>query len=527
MANENEGHEPDRTVQMLPHRSGDTTEQPKVNRDLPRDRGQLVVLIGDSPGRVYPLDSDEVVIGRGPEVAIQLQGTDISRRHALVRRSAAGAFTLVDLKSRNGTLVNGAPITEHLLQTGDKVRVGGKTVLMFTQYDRVEDMMLQAQKLEAIGRLAGGVAHDFNNLLTVLMANLSFLRSQPADLPVGESELQEAMADMDRATRRAADLTRQLLGLSRPGSSQYKPINVTNLLEEVVQLLLRTFGPDIEVVQDFRAGLTVRGDMSQLQQVMMNICINARDAMPNGGKLTITSSRFHVSEDDLSSSPLLPVGDYVRITVEDTGVGMSTEIRGRIFEPFFTTKIATKGTGMGLPIAYGIIKKHGGQIEVDSTPGRGSIFHVYVPAAESALDQTAPASEWESTRRQISPGIVLIVEDELTLQKSARRLLEYFGFGVVCASDGQEAINLFREHQDVLKVVLLDMVVPKISGALVFEAIHAMRPEIPILLTSGNVPETELEQVLRAGAKGYIAKPWNARDLLEALRRAVQPADED
>jgi two-component system, cell cycle sensor histidine kinase and response regulator CckA len=499
-----------------------TAEQPT----LPRDRGQLVVLIGDSPGRVYPIDEVEIVVGRSSEATIQLQGSDISRRHAVVRHTGPGVFSVVDLGSRNGTQVNGQPIKEHVLAFGDKVRFGGKTVLMFTQYDRVEDMLLQAQKLESIGHLAGGVAHDFNNLLTVILANLSYLRSLPPEVPVGEAELGEAMDDMDRAARRAADLTRQLLGITRPGTSDPKVLDVTELLEEVARLARRTFGPDVEVKPSLEPNLHVRGDAAQLNQVLMNLCLNARDAMPEGGQLTLTSSRFVVRAEDLSRSPLLSPGDYVRISVEDTGSGMSAEVRQRAFEPFFTTKGGGKGTGMGLAVAWGIVKKHGGQIEVNSTPGCGSSFHFYLPLAEAVAvaDRPRAPGVMRASTGSMATSLVLLLEDELILQKSTQRLLELNGFAVVCASDGQEAINLYREHQDMISVALLDMVVPKISGPKVFEAIHAMSPALPILLTSGYVVEVAVEDLLEQGAAGFIAKPWNTADLLEGLRRALDPA---
>ncbi len=506
------------TVQPAPRRPKVSTEDLPA---LPRDKGQLVTLMGEEAGRTFPLTGVEALIGRAPEADVSLRGSDISRRHALIRRTDDGVFIIKDLGSRNGTEVNGAPVTEQPLKFGDKIRVGSKTILLFTQHDRVEDMLLQAQKLESIGQLAGGVAHDFNNLLGAILANVSYLRGVPQDTPLGEDPIQDAIDDIRRAAERASELTKQLLGIARRGAADQRPLDLSGLLEEVRSLVSRTMPPTIAVQAKIGAGLRVKADASQLHQVLMNLCINARDAMPTGGTLTLRATRRELRESDVLTLPFLAPGACVQITVADTGIGMSQTVRSRLFEPFFTTKPEGGGTGMGLAIAYGIIKSHGGQIQVESEPGKGSRFHVYLPAIDAAVEQTPRPTTILAGTASLARGLVLLVEDEPILRKSTQRLLEGLGYGVLGAADGEEAVDLFRQHHKLIEFVLLDMVMPKLAGPETFHALRRIKPEIQVVLTSGYVEEGSVSALLEAGAAGFLHKPYETVALVEAVTRAL------
>jgi signal transduction histidine kinase/CheY-like chemotaxis protein len=495
-----------------------TTEQYLA---IPQERAQLIVLVGSGAGRTYTVE-DEIVIGRVPEAGIRISSDDVSRRHARVRRTAQNAFVVEDLGSRNGTLVNGVPVKEQELSPGDKIRVGGKTVLMFICYDPLEDQILQSQKLEALGQLAGGVAHDFNNLLGAILANVSFLQSLPPATTLEPRQVQECLRDMELAAQRAGQLTKQLLGFARRDTRQVQNLDAASLLREVRHLASRTFDQGIQITVETPPDLVVVGDPSQLHQVLMNLCINARDAMPEGGTLSLSAECMMLSEEQVITLPFLVPGAYVVITVKDTGQGMSDEVHRHIFEPFFTTKGAGRGTGMGLSIAYGIIKNHGGHITAESRPGQGAVFRIYLPAGDPLGARTATPTV--RTVKGVTPGgggTILVVEDEEILRNGTRRLLEGVGFTVLCAGDGEQAVSLFRGEGARIDLVLLDMVMPKMGGVETFHEIRRIKPSVKVLLTSGYTEQTTVQALLTAGAEGFLPKPYDAATLMQSLSQLL------
>lgn len=487
-----------------------------------QDRAQLIILAGEAAGRTFAV-TERAVIGRG-EVEIRIQSDDASRRHASVERTPEG-FVIRDLGSRNGTRVNGIPLSsEQLLRFGDKIRIGGKTILMFTPYDRVEDQLLQSQKMESIGHLAGGVAHDFNNLLGSLVANLGFLRGLDRTATIGNTDVQECLEEMMQATHRAAELTRQLLGFARRGAPELRPVEVKKLVEDTRLLTSRTFPRDIQIEVTLEPDLHVSGDANQLHQVLMNLLINARDAMPKGGRITIAAGSLELSEEELVTLPGLMPGLYCLISVTDTGAGMDERTRRRAFDPFFTTKPRGEGTGMGLAIVYGIIRNHGGHIEVESAVGKGSSFRVFLPAtsAPAAAAGVAPIPQLGHTRG-VAVGLVLVVDDEAIVRKSTRRLLEGMGYGVLLAADGDEAVDLYRKHREMVSLVLLDMIMPRMSGADTFHALREVEPKVKILLTSGYAEHASVRALIAAGAVGFLPKPYEATTIANAIKRALKP----
>jgi signal transduction histidine kinase/CheY-like chemotaxis protein len=489
-----------------------------------QDRAQLIILAGEAAGRTFAV-AERAVIGRG-EVEIRIQSDDASRRHASVERTPEG-FVIRDLGSRNGTRVNGIPLSgeqPELLRFGDKIRIGGKTILMFTPYDRVEDQLLQSQKMESIGHLAGGVAHDFNNLLGSLVANLGFLRGLDRTVTIGNTDVQECLEEMMQATHRAAELTRQLLGFARRGAPELRPVEVRKLVEDTKLLTSRTFPRDIQLEVTLEPELYVSGDANQLHQVLMNLLINARDAMPKGGRITLAAGSIDLSEEELVTLPGLMPGSYGLISVTDTGSGMDERTRRRAFEPFFTTKPRGEGTGMGLAIVYGIVRNHGGHIEVQSEVGKGSSFRVFLPAtaAPAAAGSVTAIAQLGHTRG-VAVGLVLVVDDEAIVRKSTRRLLEGMGYGVLLAADGDEAVDLYRKHAEMVSLVLLDMIMPRMSGADTFHALREVEPKVKILLTSGYAEHASVRALIAAGAVGFLPKPYEAATIADAIKRALRP----
>jgi two-component system, cell cycle sensor histidine kinase and response regulator CckA len=507
--------DPKKTLELSLPRAEGRPKTTSENQVVPREIAQLVMLLGGTEGRTYVVE-EQAEIGRQAGCSIHLSDDDASRRHARIRRTDRG-FMIEDLGSRNGTFVNGLPIKhQQTLKIGDRIRIGAKTLMMFTRYDRLQDQLQQAQKMESIGHLAGGVAHDFNNLLGAILANLTYLQGLKS---YAGPDVQGCLADTVTATQRATELTQQLLSFARRRSGESHRVDISTLIREVCQLVTRTFSRSIAIEEEVPTNLAVIGDSGQLHQVLMNLCINARDAMPDGGTLTLSSKLLTLGEDS-SEHPLLTPGPYVLLAVSDTGVGMSPETLRRVFEPFFTTKGPDHGSGMGLAVAYGIVKRHGGYITAESRPGAGAAFRVYLPAAAEKYE-TAERPRPQKTRGY-EHGLVLVVEDEPLFRQSARRLLENQGHGVLCASDGVEAVELFKQHHDMIKVVLLDMIMPNLGGTETFHELRRIDPSVRIVLNTGRGDLAAVRPLLDAGASGCLQKPYDAATLTEAIAAALR-----
>ncbi len=460
----------------------------------------LIVLSGPNAGLRAPLEQ-QLVIGRGDTCGLKLLDPDISREHARVTRNRDGSFVLEDLRSRNGTMVDAVPITRHMLRVGDRIRFGRNTVVLFTNFGDVEDQILHKQKLEALGRLAGGVAHDFNNLLGAVLSNVAYLLEDIQTLD--PKEVRETLEDVHSAATRAAELTRQLLGFARKGKYEHRPTNVRDLMDEVVNILGRTIDPAIQIQMEADPSLWVLGDRSQLHQVLLNLCINARDAMPHGGRLRMSTS----SRDD-----------FVIIEVVDDGCGMPPEVRERVFEPFFTTKDVGSGTGLGLATVYGVVKNHGGEIHVESEVGCGTTFRIFLPQHERPDLKT----DIVELHKKSGTHTVLIVDDEPHHRRGCARNLRSGGFDVLTASDGPEALELFEEHADVIDVVVLDLRMPKMSGEEVAMRMHAIDPSVRIIAISGYVEARQGEALLNGRAVGFLTKPFTTGRLSDAIHRALR-----
>jgi signal transduction histidine kinase len=380
----------------------------------------------------------------------------------------------------------------------------------------LEAELRQAQKIEAIGRLAGGVAHDFNNILGVITGYGELAQRQLAPEHPARARVDQMMT----AAGRAASLTRQLLVFSRREVTQPKLLDLNNIVADTQKMLGRLIGEDVELVIRAAAGLgTVKADPGQLEQIIMNLAVNARDAMPKGGSLTLETANAELDEDYAAAHPPTTPGGYVMLAISDTGVGMDQETQLRIFEPFFTTKPEGEGTGLGLATVYGIVTQGGGHISVYSEPGRGTTFKVYLPRV-AELAEAGPAEAVPAERPRGSETL-LLVEDTATLQEVIRETLEESGYTVLLASNGDAAMTVARERKGPIHLLLTDVVMPKLGGADLARLLSALRPEIRVLFMSGYTKGAISRHGLLGEEVLLLEKPFTGDKLARAVREAL------
>lgn len=376
---------------------------------------------------------------------------------------------------------------------------------------KLEDQLRQSQKMEAVGRLAGGVAHDFNNLLTVIngYSEMVLMQSDP------ENPIIPWISEIRDAGDRASRMTRQLLSFSRKAIIEPKLINLNELVEELVSLLTRLIGENIRlrVITDPKLSL-IMADIGQLEQVIMNLVVNARDAMPDGGNLSITTTNFSLLENQFEFSDL-PLGNYVQLTVSDTGIGIRPEEIDLIFEPFFTTKKVGEGTGLGLSVVHGVVKQEGGGIHVESTPGAGTTFRILFPAAEQAEKSLPAHGELESVR---GSETILLVEDDDAVRDVAEQALSAQGYQVLCAQNGTEALRIAEEHRNQIQLIVTDVVMPELGGLDLAESIRAKHPRIAILYVSGYTGENIARREIDALKEHFLQKPFTPLGLARKVR---------
>ncbi len=465
---------------------------------------QLVILVGPDAGHRFPVH-DDIVIGRDADVGVIVQDDGVSRRHSAIRRNAGGEFIIEDLGSRNGTFVNGVRIGTAPLHSGDKVAIGSTTILLFTRHDRYEEQVLQAQKLHLLGQLAGGIAHDFNNLIVTVLGNVTYLKDKPAPA----SELADCLDEIEAAARRAAELTGQLMSFARPQRRVREAVVLERLVAEVVGLLRRTVPRSLEIVTDIPPDLAVVGDPAQLLQVLMNGCVNAKQAMPTGGVLRIEASAL----------PGLPNGGpLVRIVVEDTGVGMDAATLAAAFQPFFTTKAKGEGTGLGLATAYRIVQAHGGDVTLTSEVGVGTRLIVSLPAAKAG--ETGPVAIEAPQRARLS-GRALLVDDEPLVRNTTRRILERFGLVVVIAVDGLDAVEVHASATDSFDVAIVDLDMPNLDGEQAIARMRARDPKLTVIVASGHSDAERERRLMAAGRTTMLNKPFDADRLWRQVASAL------
>jgi PAS domain S-box-containing protein len=381
---------------------------------------------------------------------------------------------------------------------------------------KLEEQLRQAQKMESIGRMAGGVAHDFNNLLTVIQGYCGLMQAQ---IP-SESPLLEDLKQIQRTGERATALTRHLLAFSRKQILAPTPLDLNSLVTNLRKMLERLIGEDITLSTLLQPGLwTIIADPGQIEQVIMNLAVNARDAMPTGGMLTIETSNVQLDENYLRTQLEAPSGSCVMLAVTDTGCGMDESVLAQIFEPFFTTKEQGKGTGLGLATAYGIIKQSGGDITVYSEPGQGATFRIYLPAGEGTMSDLAVPQASAVIRG--GNETILLVEDEETVRKLARTALQGRGYAILEASHGGEALSLFEQHQELIDLLVTDVVMPRMSGRELAEQLKALQPQLKVLFMSGYTDDAIVRHGLLAAEVEYLSKPFSLNSLASKVREVL------
>ena len=491
------------------------------------DRSSDVMVVHDRRGRVSTINrAGEHAMGYSREEARSLDphwifGNDYL--DTINRMLAEGAEALPqtfrsELSPRRGTRV---PVDVHArVLVGDGQVVGVMSIARdLSERERMENELRQAQKMVAVGRLATGIAHDFNNLITVLIGYSDELIEEAPD----GSPVHHAAVAVRRAAERASGLTQQLLSFSRRQTSLVShTVDLNRIITHMEDMLRRLLGPEIRL--DFRLPPTlaaINADESQISQVVMNLVVNARDAMPNGGTLTIETANVELGEEHLDVIP----GPHVLLTVADTGQGMTAEVRDRLFEPFFTTKERGHGTGLGLSMVHGIVRQCGGNVVVDSKPGLGTRFLVYFPQQRGAASAPVPSLVAHHSVQVRGEGVILLAEDDPSVRRLVVTELTRRGFTVIEAADGRAALEIFQSEKDNVDVLVTDVVMPRLNGADLAKEAERIRPGVKILFISGH-PERAGSGVDPTGITNLLMKPFTADTLAARIKSIMAEGKE-
>jgi two-component system cell cycle sensor histidine kinase/response regulator CckA len=513
-------------------------EQKRLKREFQIINGKLALserryqdLVNHSPDIIFTLDLDGTftfvnqawrkILGHKPENVIGKRFGDFVTRDvadhctSLLRQVEQGqtisdisySLTHEDGSSRLFSM-SGAP---NLAPDG---RVMGMVGVLrdITEQRKLEAQLTQAHKMQAIGTLAGGIAHDFNNLLMGIQGrtSLMFLNLDPSSVHC------EHLKGIEDIVESGANLTKQLLGFARGGKYEVKPTDINALIDKSIAIFGRT-RKEITIRTDYEQSVwTLEVDQGQLEQVLLNLCVNACHAMPEGGDLHLRTRNVLLQDEDVRPFSMKP-GRYVRISVEDSGVGMDETTQRRIFEPFFTTKEMGRGTGLGLASTYGIIKNHGGFIDVVSKKGKGTTFNIYLPAS----DKEIPKKRERPSEILRGTESVLLVDDEEMIIEVGQEILREMGYKVFSARTGQEAVELYAKNKGQIDMVILDMIMPGMGGGETFDRIKEMHPEAKVLLSSGYSVEGQASEILARGCNGFIQKPFSVKKLSQTIREVL------
>ncbi len=383
-----------------------------------------------------------------------------------------------------------------------------------TEKKKLESQLLRAQRMESIGTLAGGIAHDLNNVLTPIMLSLQMFKEKFKD-----EESQKLFTLLEKNSQRGANLIKQVLSFARGIEGERNALQVKHLIFEIEKVVQETFPRNIEIKTNIPKDLwTILGDATQLHQVIMNLCVNARDAMPHGGILSITASNFFVDANYAWMNTEAKVGPYIVIAVSDTGTGIPSEILDRIFEPFFTTKEHGKGTGLGLSTVQAIVKSHGGFINVYSEMRKGTTFRIYLPSIKTEIQN----AEEQKLELLVGHGeLVLVAEDEASISEITSSTLKTYGYKVLIAGDGARAVALYAQNKDIIKVVLLDMMMPVMDGYESIRVIRRINPLVKIVAVSGLAEKDKLKKIAEANVQAFLPKPYTAEKLLKTIHEVL------
>ncbi|CAN5682208.1 response regulator [soil metagenome] len=511
----------------------DVTDQAETDADLRRTRELRRVLLESSPIAIISLDRSGVVTSWNPAAErslgwkaaevlgqplpmVQAEGQEefAGLRHRVLAGESFTGHETVQVRKDGGSL----PVSISAARVRDASgEVTG--ILAFvediTDRKREQDLSLRAQRVESIGKLAGGIAHDLNNVLSPILMASSLLREESS-----EEERVELVDTIEQAARRGADLVKQILGFARGERGTRVALDPETIAAEVRGIVVEVFPKNVEFEMEADPDLqAIRADPTQLHQVLMNLCVNARDAMPTGGRLSIRIRNTVVDSVYAETHPDARVGPYVQFEVADTGVGMTPQVRDRLFDPFFTTKDVGQGTGLGLPTVLGIVKNHGGFLQVYGEVGVGSVFRVNLPSIP--LEQAAPGREPEPDEVPTGSELILVVDDEEAIRSVVQRTLERFGYRVITAVNGRDAVRVFAEHADDVELVIMDMAMPVLDGRSAIPLLHGLDPELPIVAASGYASGVGGLRALETGALDFLPKPFTAERLLRTVRRVL------
>lgn len=513
----------------------DVTERKLACEELKREQALSSAIIDSIPDAFYLLDESgrfvrwnsylrEVILGKPEDQVAGTNVADIIHPDDLAQLQLKIANVLengIEGNMEVRVLLRGGPACGWFLTTGRQMMINGRPLLVgvgidITEQKKLEDQLLQSQKMEAVGTLAGGIAHDFNNSLNVIMGYGSIVM----DKMEAGNPAKEQMSQILIAADRAAELTKRLLVFSRKQVVEMKAVNINALIVGLQKMLVRIIQESINFNLELTVGpLTVMADAGQIEQVLINLASNARDAMQEGGRLTIGTELEEMDDEYFALYGYGKPGKYALITVSDTGQGMDAETQKKIFDPFFTTKGIGEGTGLGLSISYGIIKQHNGYIKVYSETGRGTTFKIWLPVIEDMAEKKPDAETLSYPKG--GTETILVAEDDAFLRKLSKIVLESNGYSVITAEDGEDAITKFMENRESISLVLLDMIMPKKNGKEVGETIRKVSPQIKIIFASGYTMDIIKTRELTESGFDFLLKPVVPRDLLRKAREIL------
>lgn len=499
-------------------------EKVEAEKEKAKFQTYLQNVISSMPSALIGIDSNGFVSIWNKEAEIQ---TGVSAEKS-IGKQIEDVYKFIDLPM----IEVAKAIEESTIFTFDKIEKEGKfyTITVYpvkssgaiiriddiTSFYELENKLRHSEKLQAIGELAGGVAHDFNNQLNGILGNAELLSIDP----LLHSELKDYLESIITSVNRSADLTKQLLAFARKGKQHSKTINMHNLIDETISLLSRSIDKKIEVKKELFCNLpNTEGDPGQLQNALLNLGINARDAIEGAGVITFKSDLITLSKhcQDTQWSDISP-GNYIMISVSDTGTGIPKEMRDRVFEPFFTTKDEGKGTGMGLAAVFGTIKSHGGTIKVKSIEGEGTTFTFLLPISNKAFSEETP--QRIINRIHLNKKALVIDDDELNL-KLMERFLEKSGFSVDLARNGDDGVKIFQKRWKEIDIVILDMMMPVMNGETAFKLMKEINPAVKVIMQSGNAPDKTAQNLIDLGLKSYIQKPFRLHKMYDIIENVI------
>ena len=503
-----------------------TAEREELFKLIGENAADMIAVVNVDGTRAYNSPSYEKVLGYSPEelhrtsAFEQIHPDDRSKvveAAEEAKRSGRGRRVEYRIRHKNGSwiaLESTASVVRGKSGQIEKLVIVNRDI---TERRQLEEQLRLSQKIEAIGRLSGGIAHDFNNLLGVIIGYTEALQKRMKP----EDPFREAIDEIQRAGKRAASLTQQLLAFSRKQVLEPRILDLNSIVGEVEKMLGRLIGEHIDLVLVLSKAIgMVKADRTQIEQVILNLAVNARDAMPRGGKLTIETANIEFDESSATRPRYLTPGSYVLLKVTDTGCGMSPDVQAHIFEPFFTTKEKGKGTGLGLSTVYGVIKQSGGYVLVESEPGKGTAFEVYLPRVAAAPESTKE-SRPSAKSNQKHQANVLLVEDEPSLRRLARDVLQAMGYTVFEAGDAFQALDIAKQTEIEIDLLLTDVIMPGMSGRALADALSGSRPQTRVLYMSGYTDgEIATQGVLDAGTS-ILRKPFTHDELVRRVEEAL------